>query len=257
MKSNWLISVVSFSMFFACGPSANPSEREILEKYPNGNIRAKYNLVNNRLEGTKYEYYENGNLKSSEVWSDSSRNGEVFYYDEDGVLETRGEYKNDKKVGCWIEYYPDNKVKSFAEFLLLDTANPALKAYQNRYLDFKENGEVDFDVLCMYHELYPVDTMGKRLHVLQVGYVPANTHFRIIYSHHDFHDRLDTLGEEDNPVVFEHHSNSDYISGSIECYTDTIVVDGKWHYEVFSSYFDTRKPTCNLPREVTGLKKYD
>ena len=234
----------------SCSPSPETSNQDVVDTYPNGFTRAEYTLINGRLEGTKREYYDNGTLKSTEEWRDSLRHGKAVYYNAEGIKIEEGGFKNNLVTGCWIKYYDSGTISSFRDYSAPDSivASVGGKPYPVRYLDFRETGDVNFDVLSMYYELSPVDTMGERYAVLTVKCLPANTTMRIIYTHKDS-TKFDTAYEDENPIAFMMKSNSDYVKGIIQC-LDTIVVDGKPTYQGYESYFDSRRPTCNVPIEL-------
>ncbi len=49
-------------------------------------------------------WHENGQLKLQEYWNNGYKDGDVTKYDVDGNLILKGKYKNNLKVGQWINY---------------------------------------------------------------------------------------------------------------------------------------------------------
>lgn len=59
------------------------------------------------------DYYINGQLQmraSAQLWDIERRVDTSWYYYQNGQLRTRGQWKDGKKVGTWMEWKPDGKV---------------------------------------------------------------------------------------------------------------------------------------------------
>lgn len=62
-------------------------------------------LFNNGIKDRIWKYwFLNGNLKKVESWKKGFLHGSFFKYEENGKLITKGNYKNGKKDGVWINY---------------------------------------------------------------------------------------------------------------------------------------------------------
>jgi hypothetical protein len=248
MNYTHLVLGVFFFIAVSCSSSPRSGSQDMIDTYPNGVRKAKYTLVDGKLEGTKLEYYEDGTLMSKEEWKDSLKDGKAIYYNKDGMKIQEGEYKKNSITGCWMEYYDNGNMKTFRDYSVPDSIQKSVdKLLPNRYLDFTDEGEINFDVSTMYYELSPVDTMGGHYFVLSVKCLPANTSMRIIYTHKDS-SRQDTAYE--NPVAFLLRSDHDYVSGIVQCVMDSVPVDEGVSYYSYESYFDSRRPTYNLPKDM-------
>ena len=74
-------------------------------KYYRGNQLAEKGTFDFGLKTGVWEsWYENGKLKLQEQWTDGYKDGEVSTYDADGHLVLKGKYRNNLKVGRWINY---------------------------------------------------------------------------------------------------------------------------------------------------------
>ncbi len=58
MKHHITYCILMTLLIFSCH-----SKTEVVEKYENGNIKIKYNLVAGKKNGEYLEYYKNGSLK--------------------------------------------------------------------------------------------------------------------------------------------------------------------------------------------------
>jgi antitoxin component YwqK of YwqJK toxin-antitoxin module len=81
---------------------------EVLEYYPNGNLRLKYHVKDgshptkwNPEHGWFYEFYENGILKNKAHFKNGNQDGADLTYDSTGVLMCKCIFKNDKEIKCW------------------------------------------------------------------------------------------------------------------------------------------------------------
>lgn len=198
------------------------------------------------VDGKWIEYYPSGRVKSSESVQNNLKNGEALYYSEDGKLVERGEYLNDKVSGCWVTYYPGGAIKSFNEYFRNDSLDRSgASNYPNRFVDFDSEGNPDFSEMTFYYNFYPVDTLGEHYYLLELKYLIKGTKTRMIFAHGDSLG-FDTCGEEENPMAIRLKSKNDYIYGMVESIGDTVWTDGKWGYQIFTSYFDSREPPCNI-----------
>lgn len=69
---------------------------EVLEYFPNGNVKLKGKLVDKAKNGEWEEYYENGNLKRSVSYSDGVKDGRTLVFKENGDLDFFMDYKKGK-----------------------------------------------------------------------------------------------------------------------------------------------------------------
>lgn len=220
----------------------------VLKTYTSGQLQKEYFLYDSLLEGQSTEYFENGFVSLRENWHLGNRNGSSVKYYSNGNVCERGDYNNGLRTGCWFGYYENNNIREFKDYFFHDSINAQESKYPNRYVTFDTLGRVEFNSYTMYHELNKVDS-ASRDYLFTLFLLPAKTKCTIIYRHRD--DGIsDTLREDENPVIFRLKNDSDFVFGRVRCITDTIWADGKWHYQEFNSYFDTRKTTCNLPADI-------
>lgn len=81
-----------------------------------GNLRAKAQYKNNKLNGTKKEYSETGALESESFFIDGKQEGIAKAYFDDGSLESFATWKNNKKEGVAKTYYPTGKLREEAYY---------------------------------------------------------------------------------------------------------------------------------------------
>lgn len=95
-----------------------------LSYYQNGNIKTIEHYRKGVIVKKKMTGYETGELKSVSSYKSyreenirgSYLQGKYYSYYENGQTMWKGRYKKDGKVGTWIEYYEDGKLKSIGGF---------------------------------------------------------------------------------------------------------------------------------------------
>ena len=86
------------------------NNREVVEKWPNGNIKLKYKLVNGKNEGDYLKFYENGKPQIVRKYSDGYMTEEKIYFRENEQLETHSFFKKSWEYKL-IQYYQNGKIK--------------------------------------------------------------------------------------------------------------------------------------------------
>lgn len=241
MKIFFLLIVCAL-LLLRCGN--NNATQEVIEKYPDGEIKLKYVLKNGKIEGVRNEYYKNGNLKSVENWHDSLLSGVSKYYYPNGEIEEERAYTKGRPSGCWYSYYRNKRLKSFHEYWFLDSV-PLLSVAPNRYLFFDSLGNPDFNKIGLYYETKVVQEDKKNYLKIDAYYVPLDTKCRIIFQSGKNY-KLDTLeGEGYEHFMLPLESSTDYIKGDFQFYEE-IDIKGERVIRTFNSYFDSRTPACNI-----------
>ena len=77
----------------------------VVNYFPNGKIKEKFNMKNDKLDGENIEYYENGIIKKFQNYKDNKLYGIYKEYDSKGILEKVCNYKDGKLEGNCKEYY--------------------------------------------------------------------------------------------------------------------------------------------------------
>ena len=72
-----------------------------ISKYRSNGIRVvKFNIGHNNYDKTMI-YYKNGNPKMERNYKNGDLDGNLISYWENGIVHTRGQYKNNKRIGTW------------------------------------------------------------------------------------------------------------------------------------------------------------
>lgn len=70
------------------------------------------------------------------------KDGDYFYYSPNGDLLTSGFYKEDVKIGVWLEYYPNKKKKKETQY----PKDPYVKDFETFIIkEYNEKGKVIYD----------------------------------------------------------------------------------------------------------------
>lgn len=80
------------------------TDGEYVDYHPNGQIKTKGILKNNKREGQWAAYYDNGTTQSENKYENGILNGKTATYYPNGNLHYAGLYINDKKDGNWYFY---------------------------------------------------------------------------------------------------------------------------------------------------------
>lgn len=87
-----------------------------VEKYPNGIIKIKGDLVKGLRQGLWESYYENGVKWSESNYLFGLRNGTYKIFYPNGRLKIHGAYKNEKKSGIWYFYNEKGEFEKEIDF---------------------------------------------------------------------------------------------------------------------------------------------
>lgn len=81
-----------------------------ISKYRSNGIRVvKFNIGDNNYDKTMI-YYKNGNPKMERNYKNGDLDGNLISYWENGIVHTRGQYKNNKRIGIWNTFDKKGKV---------------------------------------------------------------------------------------------------------------------------------------------------
>ena len=98
-----------------CNYVNGKEEGEVINYYPNGSIKAKFNMVNNNIEGKLFEFYENGNIKEKSDYEKNKLNGVSIKYYESGNLKEIL-HINDDIPSKKTEYYSNGSKDKETEY---------------------------------------------------------------------------------------------------------------------------------------------
>jgi len=86
-------------------------------RYADGKPLCITNRMNGKREGAQIWYYENGEYWKIFQFKNDSLNGPwIEYYEVCGTVKSFGEYKSNKPIGLWKEFYFNNKIKSEGKY---------------------------------------------------------------------------------------------------------------------------------------------
>lgn len=128
----------------ACNNSA-PTTYERIERYENGQIARRSNLVNGKKEGKMTDYYNDGKLMAERNFVHGLQHGRTSIYYPNGALKEVQYFENGKKQGGDTLWYEDGKIQ-FATMLKDDKKNGYLRKWS-------PTGEL------VYEAKYALDTL--------------------------------------------------------------------------------------------------
>jgi len=79
--------------------------------FPDGLIKKKFFVKNNKKEGIEYSYYEDGKIEIKESFKNGQREGPKITYFRNGQVEQRLLHKKNKVEGKEYAYYEDGNLK--------------------------------------------------------------------------------------------------------------------------------------------------
>ena len=80
--------------------------------YPNGQLKCKFNVQNEKIDRFFLEYYENGQLKNEWNLKNGKFHGSHKRYFESGQLESSKIFKDHEAHGLSTEYFENGILKS-------------------------------------------------------------------------------------------------------------------------------------------------
>ncbi|MEN8928247.1 MAG: hypothetical protein ABF242_04255 [Flavobacteriales bacterium] len=87
-----------------------------IEKYPNGAIKIKGDMVKGQRQGLWESFYENGVKWSESTYLFGVRQGPYKIFYPDGKLKILGAYQNEEKSGIWYFYNEKGKFEKEIDF---------------------------------------------------------------------------------------------------------------------------------------------
>jgi len=87
-----------------------------IEKYSNGAVKIKGDLVNGLRQGLWESFYDNGIKWSESNYLFGIREGAYKIFYPNGKLKIHGAYKNEKKSGIWYFYNENGKYEKEIDF---------------------------------------------------------------------------------------------------------------------------------------------
>lgn len=79
--------------------------------FSNGHIASQVNYDNGVKIGSFTEYYKNGQIEQKGTYAKGEIDGTIEFWYNNGQLKRKGAYLKGIKIGKWITYLPDGKVK--------------------------------------------------------------------------------------------------------------------------------------------------
>ena len=114
-------------------------KNEKVEYYSDGNIKKKYFIQNNKLDGEYEEYYKNGKVKLKHIYLNGELKDSSIHYDENGKISQldyhrkkgfdyikvynkdkishQGTFYNNQKYGRWKYFDSNGKLKKVIEYI--------------------------------------------------------------------------------------------------------------------------------------------
>jgi uncharacterized protein len=124
-----LVSVSKYVMDIKQEDAEEITKLDVLnEYYPDGKLKASGTYRNGVPEGIRREYGKDGTIEKSYIYKSGyiigegivteagSREGHWKEFYSNGTLKGEGDYKDDKRVGEWIFYYPDGNKEEIGKF---------------------------------------------------------------------------------------------------------------------------------------------
>lgn len=109
------MSRLIFSIFIILFISCHP-KKEHNKYYPNGALRSKYYLIDEKIEGEMLDYSQNGKLVSKKMFSNGIQDGKTEYYYESGKLMEVQYYTKGERYLSDTLWFENGKIKDIIQF---------------------------------------------------------------------------------------------------------------------------------------------
>ncbi len=116
-----MLFVLSISAFVSCKNQVSEDKtesatKEVIDKFEDGPVSRKYNLVNGKKEGKMTEYYHTGELLCERNFVNDMEEGKtVFYYKDGKIKEVMYLINGNKNNGDTI-YFEDGSIKYISTY---------------------------------------------------------------------------------------------------------------------------------------------
>jgi antitoxin component YwqK of YwqJK toxin-antitoxin module len=84
----------------------------VIERYDNGEIKAKGAKIDGMRQGYWIEYWPSGVIYEEEVYVNDTLNGPSINYSNTGKICAKGSKKSGKREGNWELYYPNGNIQA-------------------------------------------------------------------------------------------------------------------------------------------------
>jgi antitoxin component YwqK of YwqJK toxin-antitoxin module len=127
MNLKW-IPILMLFFFFSCQEKGVTFKNDIteinqetktgesIEKYPNGTVKIKGDLVKGLRQGLWESFYDSGVKWSESNYLFGIREGAYKIFYPNGKLKIHGAYKNEQKSGIWYFYNKEGKFEKEIDF---------------------------------------------------------------------------------------------------------------------------------------------
>ncbi len=130
MNIRHAVSILLCTVFLlanACKKSA-PTSYEQLDRFENGQVSRRSNIVNGKKEGKMTDYYNDGKLMAERFFVNGEQEGRTVIYYPGGNLKEVQYYAKGKKQGGDTLWYEDGKIQ-FVTTLKDDKKNGYLRKW--------------------------------------------------------------------------------------------------------------------------------
>ncbi|MBC7775902.1 MAG: hypothetical protein H7246_10750 [Phycisphaerae bacterium] len=133
-----------FLLTYGCDKAA-PTTYEKVDRFENGQVSRRTNIVNGKKEGKMTDYYNDGKLMAERFFVQGEQQGRTVIYYPDGVVKEVQYFEQGKRQGGDTLWYEDGKIQ-FVTTLKDDKKNGYMRKWA-------PNGEL------IYEAKYDLDTL--------------------------------------------------------------------------------------------------
>jgi antitoxin component YwqK of YwqJK toxin-antitoxin module len=110
-----LFLLASISTIVGCRDKTSLKENKVF--FPNGKLKLLYYTENDKKNGDRFEYDRQGNLITKFKFKNDVQCDTAFYYYADGKLNEFQIFKEGKRVGNMVRYWPNGAVQIKSQFI--------------------------------------------------------------------------------------------------------------------------------------------
>jgi len=113
MYPRYVVSILLFAALLLANACENPASTtyERLERFENGQVSRRSNIVNGKKEGRMTDYYNDGKLMAERYFVQGEQAGRTVIYYPNGSVKEVQHYEQGKKQGGDTLWYEDGKIQ--------------------------------------------------------------------------------------------------------------------------------------------------
>lgn len=177
-----------------------------------------------KVNGKVEEYYEGGNLKKRYEMNDDMLDGTYTGYYFNGKKYEEGTYVKDMKQGIWRKYYSNGVVSDESYYLNDEVVGIEKSFYRNgnlrSYEEYKDGVYIKYSLFDTSGQLISMDTIGLPYGDLILKYKNSNTYVQDVYWAGMLQGKQTSYWGNKNPKNIQERSRGAMVNVEYDYYTN-------------------------------------